>query len=345
MIIHIAPATVFLPKFIEAINRNFSHQRHVFFLSNHLLTEDLVGGSKIFLEPVSIFRKIPYFLNLITKLVRSDRIILHGLFDPKVWLLFFLLPFAVKKSCWVIWGSDLYSHKFNNTTWKHKIREFLKTRIISNLHSMITYLDGDYRNAVKWYGSRATHIECLMYDSNVFSFKPPTKASDTSKIRVIVGNSADPTNCHLDVFKKLQLINDPRLEIYCPLSYGDEQYRDFVISTGRDIFGKNFFPLTELLPINDYIEFLSNADIGIFNHPFQQAMGNIINLLGLNKKVFLRENTSQWELFNKLGVGIFSVDELTYENIFHATVNNNQLIRDNFSESGYLLQLKEVFRT
>ena len=105
------------------------------------------------------------------------------------------------------------------------------------------------------------------------------------------------------------------------------------------------FPLTELLPINDYIEFLSNADIGIFNHPFQQAMGNIINLLGLNKKVFLRENTSQWELFNKLGVGIFSVDELTYENIFHATVNNNQLIRDNFSESGYLLQLKEVFRT
>jgi hypothetical protein len=55
----------------------------------------------------------------------------------------------------------------------------------------------------------------------------------------------------------------------------------------------------------EYTAYLSDIDLAIFNHKRQQAMGNIIGLLSLGKKVFIRSDISPWPYFKGKGFELF----------------------------------------
>jgi dTDP-N-acetylfucosamine:lipid II N-acetylfucosaminyltransferase len=60
--------------------------------------------------------------------------------------------------------------------------------------------------------------------------------------------------------------------------------------------------------MKEYYENLENASHAIFNLKVQQGLGNILGLLYMGKKVFLREDTSTYKEFKKLGLKIFSTN-------------------------------------
>src|SRR5690606_7080247 len=98
--------------------------------------------------------------------------------------------------------------------------------------------------------------------------------------------------------------------LYVPLSYGSEDYKNRIIKKGKELFGSRFKPLEDFIPYQEYITFLKNIDILILNHRRQQGMGNTIQALGMGKKVFLNSITPQYHLFKKLGIKVFPIENL-----------------------------------
>jgi hypothetical protein len=344
-IVHIGSATVFMPPFIRLMETTpFNKNKHFFFLSESISTDEIVESSRVKLIKGNIFKKIAMMLELLSLMKDSDKVILHGLFDPKVILLLFFNRKVLKKTYWVLWGGDLYCYKFCPKNWKNKLRYFFLGSVIKNIGNIITYIKGDYCYAVEWFGSKANYHECIMYSSNLYKeYKAPSKQH--SGINIQVGNSADPSNNHLEIFDKLEAFKEQDIKIYAPLSYGNQVYAKQVIAEGKKRFSDKFEALTEIMSFDQYLAFLGKIDIAVFNHKHQQAMGNTITLLGLGKKVYMRSDVTQWEFFKEHGMVIFDIENFKLTPMPKESAQTNILYtKDYFSEENYQQQLSEVFQ-
>ncbi len=126
--------------------------------------------------------------------------------------------------------------------------------------------------------------------------------------RIVIGNSATATNCHLEIFEKLKGLDLQDAELYCPLSYGDDSYRETVIQKGQELFGDRFRPITEYMEYETYVRFLGTCEVGIYNNNRQQALGNIRRMLELGKKVYLPQIIREY--FDQYGFITWPVESL-----------------------------------
>jgi len=127
---------------------------------------------------------------------------------------------------------------------------------------------------------------------------------------ILVGNSATATNNHIEAFNLLKKFDLKSRLIICPLSYGDELYLDAVSSKGKDSFNGNFEPLIEFIPVEEYIGKIKSCGFVLMNHVRQQAVGNIVIMLHLGAKVFLREENPVYSFLKEEGAVIYSIQEL-----------------------------------
>ncbi|MBK2297215.1 TDP-N-acetylfucosamine:lipid II N-acetylfucosaminyltransferase family protein [Francisella philomiragia] len=331
MILHIGVNEgKFLPLFYSFLKEHFNIEDHEFYL---------FGNDKGFenKEKVVFLNSKRQVISLITVMNKADKIILHGLFSPRIDQLLFMQPWLYKKCYWAMWGGDFYFPEKQS---------FLRRRVIRKIGNLMTYIYGDYLLVKKWYGVKGKYNECLVYPSNLYKkYDVEDRKDDLSTVNIQLGNSATETNNHLDVLEKLYKYKNENIKIFCPLSYGDDQYAIRVISRGKELFGEKFEALTEFLPFDKYLSFLSKIDIGIFGNNRQQAMGNIITLLGLGKKVYITNNTTQWQLFNDLGIEIYNVDEINISLINNKIKKENQIrVKSYFSKKDYIKQLRNLFK-
>ena len=158
-----------------------------------------------------------------------------------------------------------------------------------------------------------------------------------SKPNILVGNSADPSNNHLDIFIKLSRLNLEGRKIYVPLSYsGNEVYKRIVIEEGRRLFGENFYPLTDFMPLEEYNKLLLSCGTLIFNHVRQQGVGNIIIMGHLGAKIYLNKKSPVYKYYKQEGIKIYDVDEIASKQFQEglstaAAAKNKQLFQDLYS--------------
>lgn len=141
-------------------------------------------------------------------------------------------------------------------------------------------------------------------------------SAGNSNKRIMVGNSSTITNHHIEIFDRLKVMDLTNVDIYCPLSYGDMTYRDEVIRYGRSCFGDHFYPVTQYMTYEDYVQFLNTCDVAMFDLERQQALGNIFLMLDLGKKVYTSPLISKH--VDNYGYRTFPVRELpdTVEQLF-----------------------------
>jgi hypothetical protein len=182
-----------------------------------------------------------------------------------------------------------------------------------------------------------------MYPSNLY--KPyAVKEKKHTGIKIQVGNSAETSNEHLEIFDKLLKYKDGNITIYAPLSYGNQSYARKVIEKGKELFGDKFIPLTEFMPFEKYLEYLGEIDIVIFAHKRQQALGNSIILLGLGKKVYMRNDITPWQFFADISVKVYNIENIDLNLLSKFTKEDNiQNIKAYFSEKRLVEQLKKLF--
>jgi len=220
---------------------------------------------------------------------------------------------VVEKCYWVMWGGDFYFPE------KQSI---FKKFVIKNIGYLITYMPKQIEYVREHYKAKGQYIDCLFYPDGIYQKKLTELLKNSGirtnlaekKIRILVGNSATETNRHEIVFYKVKQYIDTRdiplssIEIIVPLSYGDIYYREKILKIGFELFGDSFNPLINFLKYEEYLKILLTIDIAIFYHNRQQGLGNLIQLLGMGKKVYLNKETPQWSLFESLGVRVFDFD-------------------------------------
>ncbi|MCT7586743.1 TDP-N-acetylfucosamine:lipid II N-acetylfucosaminyltransferase [Aliarcobacter butzleri] len=339
-IIHLGRNGSIMNSFVKFVDENFDNKRHFFYLSG----KDINNKNNV----IDIKNKFDFIKNIIRlnfDLYKSEKIIIHGFNQSYLFYLFFFQPWLLKKLYWIMWGGDLYSYLLEANSLKIKIIYFMRNVIFKNLEYFVTYIKGDYELAQKWYGAKGEYYECFMYPSNLYK-EYDIKPKEHDAINIQLGNSADPSNNHIYILKKLVKYKDENIQLFIPLSYGNEEYAKKVIAYGKELFGDKFVPLTEFMPFEKYLEFLGEIDIAIFAHKRQQAMGNTITLLGLGKKVYMRSNITPWQLFKDIDVKVFDVDDIKINLIDEQTQKENQeKIKEYFSKENYLNQLKNLFES
>jgi dTDP-N-acetylfucosamine:lipid II N-acetylfucosaminyltransferase len=287
------------------------------------------------------FNAILFYITFSLHAYKANRIVIHGLFEKKILYALFFQPWLLKKCAWMIWGNDLYVYRKNQRKKKRKI-EFIRRCVIKRIGYLVTYVAGDVALARQWYNAKGQHINCIMYTSNVFEDRVfPRK--EKSVLSIQVGNSADVSNAHEPVFEALSQIPEVDFHVYAPLSYGDPKNAIEVERSGLRLLGDRFTAMKDFMPLEQYYAFLADIDVAIFNHDRQQGMGNIINLLGLRKKVFMRSDVTSWIILKDLGLTVYDVACLDLQEIdLQVLEENHRIIKQNFSKAALASQLKQL---
>ncbi len=347
-VLHVAGSSAFIPSFIDFVEDSFGLDDHYFWLSGD---ENFYSAKQSpFLYRVKKTRvsQIKGLFKLMYLFHKSDKIILHGLFTSIVPILW-LMPWVLKKSYWLIWGGDLYFDQIERKKWKWKVKEFFRRPVIKNMGHLVTYIPGDVKLAREWYGAKGEYHECLMYLSNVFDSNAMQSEQVVSEnhdgLNLLVGNSAHPSNNHIESLEKLLPYKDKEIKIFAPLSYGDKDHANKVIEKGKAWFGDKFIPLTSFMKFGDYINLLKKIDIAIFNHNRQQAMGNTITLLSMKKTVIMRRDVSHYDFLTSLGLVLSTnIDSPLKKIDKEALQANSQIISDYFSKDNLKKQFSLIFK-
>lgn len=346
-ILHICDCSSFMPPFFDFMEESFGLSNHEFLIISGVPTQEIKEYNNIHLSKKTVHTRLKYYFQAIIKINQADKIILHGLFDFKVLLLLFFMPWLLIRCYWIMWGNDLYLYNLGERNWKWRFKEFFRRPVIKHIGYFSTTVPGDYDLAKEWYGIKGKFIHNLMYPSHLARNPDEIKCNQSKKneLFIQVGNSSDPSNNHFDILKRLSQLDLKDVKVFCPLSYGSIEHRKRVINYGNEILGDKFFPITDYMSFSEYNNYMACIDIAIFNHDRQQGMGNIIGLLSLGKKVVLKSNVTPMNFFREIDVKLYETDDDDIlQPLSHIIKKRNiDLMRKYFSNERLKLNWKEVF--
>ena len=191
---------------------------------------------------------------------------------------------------------------------KIKTRRWFKKYIkqsIQRVDFCATVLDSEYSLLKKtpYFKSRPFYFKYLINANTGYSIGNS----------ILLGNSADPTNNHLDILDKLRQLNISNRNVIIPLNYGDEGYKKKLIEKLN--LEKNLYILDDFLPITEYEKKLLSSSVAIFGHIRQQALGNIMMCFERGIKVFLYKDSITYKQLKKDGYFVFEIENLTQKEI------------------------------
>lgn len=347
-IVHIGKANPIL-------SRYFSFLAEYKDLGNHLLlltAQPAETGMRYPIETVSGHG----FWGSIKALIhiwRAEKVILHGMFSQRFVCLLLLCPSAWRRSFWVMWGGDLYRESLSGGLF-WRVAESLRPRLIRRIGYLVTYLSGDVALARTRYGATGKVCHCIMYPSNTIGELKHEKVSAVAdgeepaqrpaSLRVLVGNSADPSNNHEELFGLLAALPNQGFEVICPLAYGDRSNASKIKKAGSELFGERFQALLEFMEYEAYLQVLRGVDLALMGQRRQQGMGNNINLLWLGKKLFLWPEGSPWALFQELGLSVYNLNELDLNPLAEEKARSNRsIIEASFTLASLRAQWEAIF--
>lgn len=321
MFIHIfTRENVYSAGLLNLIGKHLDPSEHLFVFTK---------SSARFEYPESIRKRIIYAGNL-KKLAlsfssvfrNSEHIYFHYLPAGPSLAVWAASPLLLAKSTWIIWGGDIYPLTTYSKSTESYFYEFLRKKIIKKIRRIAAFVREDYDIVRKTYSTNASYSQILYPIPLSPAILQRLKINHSNHLpaTVLLGNSASRTNNHIAALEILSSYKDKEIKIICPLSYGgSDDYAEQVKRKGIELFGSRFIPLTNFIKPDEYSALIADVDVAIMNHNRQQGLGNILPILFLGKKVYLRKDTSSYQFLKRLGCGISGIDELENnpENLFY----------------------------
>lgn len=330
---------------LSMLNQHVPLNQHVFLFGFGRVDKQRSDLQKKLKSQILNVRNPLHVLKILLSLYQFKWIYFHYLsYDPTL-LFWFLNKKILKKSTWIVWGNDVYSYNKRNKNIKTRLYESLRRNIIPVFPEIAAFVAEDVDFIRDKYKSKAEYVPILYpIPVNLNNLKFVSGKRETDKPVFLLGNSADPSNMHIEVLEALSKHKDADLRIYCPLSYGGTMpYKQEVIAIGKRLFGENFIPLTELLDASGYANLLSEVDIALMNHNRQQGLGNILALLYLGKKVYMRTNITSYHFFYRNKAAVFDIEEIKTSDLDdirrkpEEISNNKAIVEHIIDEKNYLL--------
>jgi len=350
MILHIfLTDSIYTKEFIRFVLKRFKSEDHVFCTPKPSYYEDISGAEIRRINP----KRLDDVVRLFKYMKFSKRILLHSLFNFyfQAWLT--IQPSLLQRATWVAWGADVYSEDPYKGL-KGRIRRHVRKVVVKNLGSIAGLFKGDYEHIVKCYRTKAPYRQVFYPNPVHFEILDEvirlSESAVKNRKRIMVGHAASRNNFHEEMllFLRDNIIDD--YEIICPLSYGDKNYAQSVIQLGNSLFGTRFIPVTDFLQPKEYAKLLNSIDVVIFNHRYQEAVGNMLAVLYLGKKLYIRGETTPWSFFKDLGVVVYDTNALLkgdYRNFWEMDekdkLSNRAILIKEFSEERCAELWEKVF--
>ena len=176
----------------------------------------------------------------------------------------------------------------------------------------------------------------------------PEKEIRHGKKNIMIGNSADMMGNHLDVLKVLSNIEiDKMAKIIIPLSYGGSPtYVDKVVKMAEVIAPGQIVSLRNFLPLQDYLNLITNCRTAIFAHERQQASDNIFMQLIYGARVYMSETSEAYHYLISIGLRIFSLqkdihlfnEEMRDEDV----MLNRSILSSHYATSKLIERIKKI---
>ena len=182
-----------------------------------------------------------------------------------------------------------------------------KMEVLKKINLFCPVLKNEYDLLKNYIGSLPEYF-CWNYISE--DSERIINSNDFSSGRsVIVGNSADPSNNHIDVLESIKGINfDEQVKIITPLNYGNNKYANEVERSFAAVFGDSYRSLRSFMSLQEYCGVLATANTCIMAHKRQQAMGNVAMMLRLGYRVFMSKHSPAYSFFCEHDIQVFPLE-------------------------------------
>lgn len=262
--------------------------------------------------------------------MQAEHIILHGLYakSDTLFLLYFVKKFR-KSLAWVEWGADLYNWKYEETSLKNKIKNWIgrKVRESAKVIGLMFPADEDFlraefnTNAI----CREVPFPSLKNTLEIADRLKPSQSGTKQRVLIQVGHNAYQFGNHIQLLSMLEQYKDQPIKVVLPLAYGAEgiygrnggrNYCKAVMRTSYQIFGKKSAPFTKEIPLENFYQYLWHTDILVFGFKRASAIGNLLLALYMGKKVFLPSDSACYKYFVKQGLVIYDtlkIPEMSFE--------------------------------
>ena len=333
--IHIIHDDKFTKGYIDFLSKNNFNWDHIVFSYGNIVEPIDTPSLKVILvkdcyEIYKIYKSL---------LLECDRVIFSGFFDKSARL--FYMPKNIWSKTYIqFWGGDIYRFKQRKNDFISNLKLQIMKNIVRNCivkcNKVLLMVDHDYDvlksifniNSKSYY---ILQVPADFYEINHIDFSNIINNYNEkpAKYCILVGNSATIENQHKEIFDILKDKITDDFKIIVPLSYGDENYKQEIIKYGEKCFGNSFMPILKYLTIEEYVGLLSCCDVALFNNNRQQAMGNIVLLANLKKKIYIRNDTSLWNYYKELGLIFNDINTLKKETLNEILMTNTQNVNNN----------------
>lgn len=187
----------------------------------------------------------------------------------------------------------------------------IRLKLFERVNYCGTFLKEDYDLLKSHYDFKMDWVDArfISLEQLIGSLEPVNPEGNN----ILLGNSCTLENNHLDAFEAIdQLELSVGQQVISPLSYGKDlgSYRDEVLEQGNQHLGDSFHPLLELTSLEEYTKILRSCSYAIMFHNRQQAFNNVLALVYLGVKVYLKTENTIYAYLKRIGCEVYSTEEL-----------------------------------
>lgn len=266
-------------------------------------------------------------------LIEYDIVIMHSMFClPNARLrLLFKYRDLLRKIVWIEWGYDYYLLPKSGLLGKVKYA-YKKITLLAVARRIENFV-GIHPIDVEQYDSIIAgdaNKYCVRYRTtsgvksslqNYTHINISEKLKAGLPVHIFVNHRADKDLNHIDVLNQLSKFKNENIRLTIPLSYGNKKYAQLVKNYAQSIFGDKVQCLLDIMERDAYTQLLRDIDIFILNSNRQIALGNVHQMLLMQKKIYMPSTSVLYEYFVRNNISIQPLETLKDSSFEELTSN------------------------